>query len=123
MQFSNSLVPTQLFRNQVHYLNSQPSLTHSVRTAGLITEGEQNNFTEYIVRFLSCVIHAVKNTTICQMVSLLNIQHYVIYNYMFRPGKLAINRLFIEPVISLYKRGLGGRDLVLHHILWGFYRL
>ena len=37
-------------------------------------------------------VHAVKNTTICQIVSLCNKQHYVIYNYMFRPCKWAIIR-------------------------------
>ena len=52
-------------------------------------------------------IHAVKTTTICQMVSLWNMQHYVIYNYMFRPCKWAIIRLFIERVRWLYKRSLG----------------
>jgi len=43
--------------------------------------------------YILCVylhIHAVKNTTICQMVALCNMQHYVVYNYMFRPCKLAI---------------------------------
>ena len=50
-------------------------------------------------------IHAVKNTTICQIVSLCNKQHYVIYNnYMFRPCKWAIIRLFLEPVSWLYNR-------------------
>ena len=48
-------------------------------------------------------IHAVKNTTICQIVSLCNNQHYVIYNYMFRPCKLSIIRLFVEPVSWLYE--------------------
>jgi hypothetical protein len=38
--------------------------------------------------------------TICQIVSLCNIQQCVIYNYMFRPCKRAIFRLFLEPVIG-----------------------
>ena len=42
------------------------------------------------------------------MVSLRNVQHYVIYNYLFRPCKWAIIRLFVEPVIWLYNRGFGG---------------
>jgi hypothetical protein len=50
-----------------------------------------------------CHIRAVKTQqTICQIASLCNIQHYVIYNYMFRPCKKAIIRLFLEPVIGLY---------------------
>jgi hypothetical protein len=53
-------------------------------------------------------------------VSLCNIQHYVIYSYMFRPCKRAIIRLFPEPVIGLYNSSMGGRDLVLHHILWDY---
>jgi len=43
-------------------------------------------------------IHAAKNTTICQTVSLCNMHRNVIHNYMFRPYKWAIIRLFIEPV-------------------------
>jgi hypothetical protein len=39
---------------------------------------------------------------------------------MFRPCKRAIIRLFLEPAIGLYNRGMGGRDLVLHRILWGY---
>ena len=63
--------------------------------------------TMYII-VLYTHIHAVKNTTICQMVSLCNIQHYVIYNYMFRPCKWAIIRLFVEPVSWIYNRNLEG---------------
>jgi len=37
-----------------------------------------------------------QNTTICHIVSLCNKQQYVIYNYMFRPCKRAIIRLFTE---------------------------
>ena len=76
--------------------------------------------------YILCIywhIHTVKNTTIYQMVSLCNMQHYVIYNHMFRPCKWAIIRLFVEPVSWLYNRSLGGEHLVLHHILWGLYRL
>jgi hypothetical protein len=66
-------------------------------------------------------IRAVKTQqTVCQIVSQCNIQHYVIYSYMFRPCKRAIIRLFLEPVIGLYNRSMGGRDLVLRHILWGY---
>jgi len=36
------------------------------------------------------------------MVSLCNMQHYVLYNYMFLPCKRAIIRLFVEPVSCLY---------------------
>ena len=62
--------------------------------------------------FVYSHLHAVKNKTIRQMVSLRNMQHYVIYNYMFRPCKWAISRLFVEPVSWLYNRSLGeGRDL------------
>jgi len=53
-------------------------------------------------------IHAVKNTTTCQMVSLCNMHHDVTYNDMFRPCKWAIIRLFVEPVWWLYNRSLGG---------------
>jgi hypothetical protein len=35
----------------VFYLHSQPSLIHSVRTAGLCKKGEQNNVTECVVWF------------------------------------------------------------------------
>ena len=42
-------------------------------------------------------IHAVKNTTICQMLSLCNMQHNVTHNYMFWPCKWAIISLFVEP--------------------------
>jgi hypothetical protein len=66
-------------------------------------------------------IRAVKTqATICQIVSLCNIQEYVTYNYMFRPCKRAIIRLFLEPVTGLYNRSMGGRDLVLHHVLYGY---
>ena len=51
----------------------------------------------------------VKNTTICQIVSLCNKQHYVIYNnYRFQPCKRAIIRLFVEPVSRLYNRSWRG---------------
>jgi hypothetical protein len=36
--------------------------------------------------------HAVKNTSVCQMLSLCNMHHYIIYNYTFRPCKWAIIR-------------------------------
>jgi len=49
-----------------------------------------------------------QSTTIFQMVSLCNMQQYVIYNYMFRPRKWAIIRVFVEPVSWLYNRSLGG---------------
>jgi hypothetical protein len=49
-----------------------------------------------------------QNTTICQMVSLCNLQQYVIYNYIFRPCKWAIIRFFVELVSWLYSRSLGG---------------
>jgi hypothetical protein len=66
-------------------------------------------------------IRAVKTQqTICHIVSLCNTQDYVMYNYLFRPCKRAIIVLFLEPVIGLYNRSMGGRDLVLHHILWGY---
>ena len=55
-------------------------------------------------------IPAVKNTTICQMESLCNMQHYVIYNYVFRLCKWAIIRLFVEPVRWLYNRSFGGGE-------------
>jgi hypothetical protein len=63
--------------------------------------------------YILCVylhINAVKNTTICQMISLCNTQHYVIYNYMFRPCKWAIIRLFLEPVSRLYPKSMGGGE-------------
>jgi hypothetical protein len=45
----------------------------------------------------------------CQMVSLCKKQHYVIYtNYIFRPCKRAIIRLFTEPASRLHNRSLGG---------------
>ena len=54
---------------------------------------------QYIKLCVYSHIHAVKNTTIFQMVSPCNMQHYVIYNnYMFRPCKQAIVRLLVEPV-------------------------
>ena len=56
-------------------------------------------------------IHAVKNTTICQMVSLCNMHHNVIYD-MFRPCMWAIIRLFVVSAWWLYNRSLGGQDLV-----------
>ena len=58
-----------------------------------------------------------QNTTICQILSLSNKQHYVIYNYMFRPCKRAIFRLFTELSSRLHNRSLGGgrRDLFLHN--------
>jgi hypothetical protein len=34
------------------------------------------------------------------------LQHYVIYNYMFRPCKWVIIRWLVEPVRWLYKRSL-----------------
>ena len=45
------------------------------------------------------------------MVSLCNMQHYVIYNYIFRPCKWAIIRLFVEPLSWLYNRSLGGGEI------------
>jgi hypothetical protein len=66
-------------------------------------------------------IHAVKTQqTICQVVSLCYIQQYVINNYMFRPCRRDIIRLFLEPVIGVYNRNMGGQDFVLHHILWRY---
>jgi hypothetical protein len=40
------------------------------------------------IYFHTCT-HAIKNTTICQMVSLCNMHNNVIYNYMFRPCRWA----------------------------------
>ena len=49
-----------------------------------------------------------QNTTICQIVLICNKQHYVVYNnYMFRPCKRAIIRLFTEPSSRLHNRSLG----------------
>ena len=48
-----------------------------------------------IYNYMYIHIHAVKNTTIFQMISLCTKQHYVIYNYMFRSCKWAIIRLFV----------------------------
>jgi hypothetical protein len=45
------------------------------------------------------------------MVSLCNMQHCVIYNYMFRPRKWAIIRLFVEPVGLQYNRSLGEDEI------------
>jgi hypothetical protein len=54
-------------------------------------------------------IQAVKTLhTICHTVSLCIIQQYVIYNYMFRPCKRAIIRLFLEPLTGVYNRSRGG---------------
>ena len=50
------------------------------------------------------------------MVSLCNMQHYVIYNYMFRPSKWAI-RLFLEPVSWLYNRSLSVGDEISSYII------
>ena len=51
-------------------------------------------------------IHTVKTQQISQILSLYNKQHYVIYNnYMFRPCKRAIIRLFTEPSSRLHNRG------------------
>jgi hypothetical protein len=52
-------------------------------------------------------IHTVKTQQISQIVSLYNKQNYVIYNnYMFRPCKRAIIRLFTEPSSRLYSLGI-----------------
>ena len=60
-------------------------------------------------------IPAVKTQQISQIVSLYHKKNYVIYNnYMFRPCKRAIIRLFTEPSNRLHNRRLGGRDLALH---------
>ena len=48
-------------------------------------------------------IHTVKTQQICQIVLLYNKQHYVTYNYMFRPCKRAIIRLLTEPSSRLHK--------------------
>jgi len=42
-----------------------------------------------------------------QMVLLCNMQHSVIHNYIFRPCKWAIIRLFVEPEGWLYNGILG----------------
>jgi len=56
--------------------------------------------------------HAVKTQKISQIVSLYHKQHYVIYNnYMFRPCKRTIIRLFTETSNRIHNRNLGGRDL------------
>jgi hypothetical protein len=63
-------------------------------------------------------VHIVKTQQISKIISLYNKQHYVIYNYMFRPCKRAIIRLFTEPSSRLHKRNLGGRgggDRALHN--------
>ena len=59
----------------------------------------------------------IQNTTICQIVSLSNKQQYIIYNnYMFRPCKRTVIRLFTEPSSRLHNRSLGGgRDLFLYN--------
>ena len=48
------------------------------------------------------------------MVSLRNMQQYVIYNYMFRPCKCAIIRLFVEPTNNLMMAHLQGRNMQLY---------
>jgi hypothetical protein len=53
---------------------------------------------------INCVytlnIRSVKTQqTVCEVVSQCNIHQYVQNNYMFRPCKRAIIRLFLEPVI------------------------
>ena len=59
-------------------------------------------------------INAVKTQQISQILSLYNKQHYVIYNnYMFRPYKRAIIRLFTEP--SDYVRGVWGDEISPQH--------
>jgi len=79
---------------------------------------------KWIMQCIMCIYlhtHAVKNTTICQMVSLCNMRQNVIYNYMFRPCKWTIIRLFVEPVRWLYSRSLvGGTRSCLTSYLVGF---
>jgi len=60
----------------------------------LILTKYQNSKVKICLLCIYLHIHAVKNTTICQMVSLCNMQHYVMYSYMFRPCKWVIIRLF-----------------------------
>ena len=71
------------------------------------------NNTMYKIMYILTYTYS-QNTTFCQIVSLCNKQHYVIYNnYMFRPCKRAIIRLFTETSIRLHNRSLGGgRDLI-----------
>jgi hypothetical protein len=57
-------------------------------------------------------IHTVRTQKMNQIVSLYNKQHYVIYNYMFRPCKRTIIRLFTEPSSRLYNRTF---------IIWTYY--
>jgi hypothetical protein len=63
------------------------------------------------IMYIYLRIHVVKNTVICQMVSLCNVQHNVIYNYTFRPCKWVIIRLFVEPVRWLYNSSWGGDEI------------
>ena len=65
---------------------------------------------QYAVYKIMCVFTCTysQNTKICPIVSLCNKQHYEIYNYMFRPCKRAIIRLFTKPSSRLHNRSLGG---------------
>jgi hypothetical protein len=77
--------------------------------------------THLSLSYINCVytlnIHSVKTQqTACEVVSQCNIQQYVQNNYMFRPCKRDIIRLFLEPVIRhiQWEHG-GGRDFILHY--------
>jgi hypothetical protein len=63
-------------------------------------------YSKICIYFHICAVKTQQ--TICQIVSLCIIQHYVIYNCMFRPCKRAIIKLFLEPVIGLYNRSMEG---------------
>ena len=73
---------------------------HYVTSSDMVSTVSTNKRTQ----MLQCImriclhIHAVKNTSVCRVVSLCNMHHNVIYIYMFRPCKWAIIRLFVEPV-------------------------
>jgi hypothetical protein len=61
-------------------------------------------------------IRSVKTQqTVCEVVSLCNIQQYVQNNYMFRPCKRAIFRLFLEPVIR-HTIGAWGDEISSYNI-------
>ena len=103
-QISSSALPTLKRPKLMPFTHVKPSFTPI-----------QNNRQNYSSVFTYTYS---QNTTICQIVSLCNKQHYIIYNYMFRPCKRAIIRLFTEPSSRLHNRSLGGQDLVLHKSLY-----
>jgi hypothetical protein len=114
-------VPLPRTSTFLSFIITESHLTHR-RNAPLISSRAPSSILLLETYRINCVytfnIRAVKTQqTICEVVSQCNIQQYVKYNYMFRPCKRAIIRLFLEPVIRHIQWEYGGTRSRLYETL------